>query len=47
VRFLRVQETQSVSVNGKPPSAQAFAAQYRVESQPDGRWLVGADGGGG
>jgi hypothetical protein len=49
VRFERVDLTQRVSLAGKPNAAgpQPFAVLYRVERQPDGRWLVGADGEGG
>ncbi len=47
VRFERVEMAQRVSVGSRSPTSQPFAALYRIERQPDGRWLVGADGEGG
>ena len=47
VRYERVELTQAVRVGDAAPHAQPFAALYRVERQPDGRWLVAADGEGG
>jgi hypothetical protein len=47
VRYERVEMTQAVSVGAAGPDPQRFVALYRVERQPDRRWLVAADGGGG
>jgi hypothetical protein len=47
VRYERVEMTQAVRVGAAAPHPQRFAALYRVERQPDGRWLVAADGEGG
>ncbi len=47
VRFERVDMIQRVSVAGRSTSTQPYGVLYRVERQPDGGWLVGADGEGG
>ena len=47
VRYERVEMAQAVRVRDAAAHPQPFAALYRVERQPDGRWLVAADGEGG
>lgn len=47
VRFERVDMIQRVSVAGRSTSTQPYGVLYRVERQPDGGWLIGADGEGG